>query len=104
LSRGYYRLQIRETWHLLPQNCGVELKSLALAYPEHLGAANRADPSGCRPAVLHGYRLGILYFSLGTALNTISLHMATSLLARQHKPFPEVMSIPFGPKIDDNPE
>ena len=42
--------------------------------PEHLGAANRARALGCRLTILHGNALGVLDLSLGSALNTISLH------------------------------
>jgi len=58
-------------------------KALTLAYLEHLGAAYRANPLRCRPAVLHSYRPGILHFPLGATLHTITLHLFTSLfLAR----------------------
>jgi len=45
-----------------------------LADAEHLGGADRAGALGRRLAILHFNGFGILYFSLGAALNTISLH------------------------------
>ena len=41
---------------------------------EHLGGADRAGALGRRLAILHFNGLGSLDLSLGTALNTISLH------------------------------
>jgi hypothetical protein len=56
---------------------------LALAYLEHLGAAYRADPLRCRPAILHRYPFGIFHLSFGTAFHTVALHKVTSyFLAR----------------------
>lgn len=52
---------------------------LGLSYSEHLGAARGAHPLGGRPAILHGYVLGILHLSLGSAFNTIGLHRVSLL-------------------------
>ena len=49
-------------------------KNLALTYPEHLGAADRAYTLGCWSAIFHGYCLGILHFPLGSTLHTVGLH------------------------------
>ncbi len=48
--------------------------SLALADSEHFRATGRANSLSRRFAVLHGYGLGILHLSLGTALHTIRFH------------------------------
>jgi hypothetical protein len=56
-----------------------EAKSL-FTDPEHFGAANRAGALGRRLSVLHGNALGILDLSLGSALNTISLHRSPPFL------------------------
>jgi hypothetical protein len=47
-----------------------------LGFPdsEHLGATRGAHSLGGRPAILHGYALGILHLFLGSAFNTIGLH------------------------------
>ena len=49
-------------------------KALALTDSEHLGVTYRTCTLGRRLAVFHSDGLSILYFSLGAALNTISLH------------------------------
>jgi hypothetical protein len=53
---------------------------LALAYPEYLGAAGRANPLRCRPTVLQGNLLGISDVYLSPTLKAISLHLAHPLL------------------------
>ena len=57
---------------------GYASKDLALADPEHLGTTLRANALGCRLPVLHGYSLGVLHLSLGTALHTIGFHTISS--------------------------
>jgi hypothetical protein len=52
---------------------------LALAYSEHLGPTYGTHTLSGRPAVLHGYALGIFHFPLGTALHAVCLHLFTSL-------------------------
>jgi hypothetical protein len=57
--------------------------------PEHLGAANRANALSCRLTIFHLNGLGILDFSLGAALYTISLHRHPSLFFEsKDKSFP----------------
>ena len=51
----------------------------ALADPEHLGAAGRADTLSRGPAIFHGYFLRIFHFSFGLAFHTISFHLIASL-------------------------
>lgn len=46
----------------------------------HLGTALGAYPLSCSPTV-QGYRLSILYFPLGSALETIRLHSTSFLVA-----------------------
>jgi hypothetical protein len=58
----------------------TRITALALADFEHLGATNRAHTLGRRLAILHGNGLGILHFSLGTALHTIRLHPVSPFL------------------------
>ena len=53
---------------------------LAFSDSEHLGPANRAYALCCWFAVLHGYLLGILNLSLGTAFDTVSFHMDLHLV------------------------
>lgn len=69
------------------------VSALALSYPEHLSPTYRADALSCWLSILHGYRLGILHFSLGSAFHTICLHWSTSLFVTKHKLFGAAMSI-----------
>ncbi len=60
----------------------------ALTNSEHLGATRWAYALSCRLTILHGYRFGVLHFSLGTTFYTICLHTLTScpLLKRKLMP------------------
>jgi len=59
---------------------------LALADPEHLGAADRADALSCRLAILHSDSLGALDFPLGAAFYAVSLHSGSPPLFLSIKP------------------
>ena len=50
------------------------IPALALPYPEHLGPARGTYRLSCRPAISHGYDLGILHFPLGATLKAVRLH------------------------------
>ena len=65
-----------------PFNCnsGSGLSVLALTDSEHLRTAGGTDTLSRRLPVLHGYGLGILHLSLGTALHTIGFHTISSLV------------------------
>ena len=58
------------------------VSALALSYPEHLSPAYRADALSRWLSILHGYRLGILHFSLGSTFHTVCLHWSTPFLLR----------------------
>ena len=68
--------KVRGQFTLQPELPGVS--ALALSNFEHLGATYWAHALGCRPPILHGYRLSILHFLLSTAFHTICLHLVTS--------------------------
>lgn len=55
---------------------------LALAKAEHPGATHRTDTLGCRPTILHDYRLRLLHLPLGVAFDTVSLHLLPPLWTR----------------------
>ena len=59
--------------------CRYVGEDLGLADSEHFRATRWACTLGCRLAVLHGDAFSILYFLLGLALNTISLHLSPPL-------------------------
>jgi hypothetical protein len=50
------------------------LRYLALANTENLCAADGTNSLCCWLTILHGYRLSVLHFSLGSALHAICLH------------------------------
>ena len=52
---------------------------LTFSNSEHFGAARGTYSLSRRLAILHGYRLGILHFLLGAALNTVRLHSVASI-------------------------
>ena len=56
---------------------GVPFSRSALSYSEHLGATGWAYALSCWFAILHGYTLGVLHFSFGSAFHTIGLHVFT---------------------------
>ena len=56
---------------------GVPCSRSALSYSEHLGATGWTYALSCWLAILHGYTLGVLHFSLGSAFHTIGLHVFT---------------------------
>ena len=55
----------------------------ALPYPEHLSPTCGAYTLSCRLPILHGYRLGVLHFPLGSAFHTICLRHVNLLFAYQ---------------------
>ena len=59
---------------------GYASEDLALTDPEHLRTTGWTYALGCRFSVLHGYGLGVLHLSLGTALHTIGFHTIHSSL------------------------
>jgi hypothetical protein len=61
-------------------SAGVIGQALALADPENLGSAGRADPFRRRTAVLQGDLLGIPYLHLPSALEAVRLHLNHPLL------------------------
>jgi hypothetical protein len=52
--------------------------AFTISYPKHLSSAYRAYTLGCWPSIFHSYALGILYFSFGSALHAVCLHLLTS--------------------------
>ena len=50
------------------------ISALTLSNPEHLCPTYRTHALGCRSSILHGDAFSILYFSLGAAFHTVSLH------------------------------
>ena len=75
-------------------------RSLALPDSEHLGAASWALTLGSGPLVLERDGLGILHLLLGTALDTVCFHGATSpFFHHNDRPFPLVMSIAYQGKV-----
>ena len=68
------------------------MPALALPYPKHLGAACRAHTLSCRPAIFHGYGLGIFHLPLGAAFHTICFHRSPPLFCMEDRPFTTGMS------------
>jgi hypothetical protein len=54
---------------------------LSLANSEHLRTTYRAGSLSRWFAILHGYAFGIFHFPFGAALDTIRLHLVTSLFS-----------------------
>jgi hypothetical protein len=75
--------------------------ALALSYPEHLSATDRAHALGCWPVVLQCYALRILHFRFGTAFEAVCLHLVylPLLLAMDSKPFTPGVSIAMNTPI-----
>jgi len=71
----------------LSHDCSVDSDSrrdfLALADAEHLCTAAWTDALGGGSTVLHGNGFGIFHFLLGPALNTICLHVSSSIAILQ---------------------
>jgi len=57
------------------------IDDLAFADSEDLSRAYGAHALGRRPAVFHGYLLGVFHFPFGTALHAVSLHLDIFLLS-----------------------
>ena len=68
--------------------CGRPLpfSKLSLSYSEHLGATGWTYALSCWFAVLHRYTLGVLHLFLGSAFNTIGLHLFTPFRFYMVKP------------------
>ena len=56
---------------------GVPVSRSTLSYSEHLGATGWTYALSCGFAILHGYTLGVLHFSLGSTFHTIGFHVFT---------------------------
>jgi len=65
------------TLYKTPKRKGVPFSRSAFSYSEHLGATGWAYALSCWFAILHGYTLGVLHFSFGSAFHTIGLHVFT---------------------------